>query len=125
LSSPFFHPNNKWKLLFQKVRKFQSVIEEIRQDIQSKRKTSAIDGIKKAKITIKSKSSEFTQMCRSAKTCEGILSEMNAILDTLSQNVAESQNFLNGSDQERAALDKAYDLQDTLQNLLTQLEEQN
>jgi vacuolar-type H+-ATPase subunit I/STV1 len=107
-----------------KIRKFQAVIEEIRQDIQSKRKSSAIDGIKKTKSTIKSKSSEFIQMCRSPKTCDGILSEMTSVLDPLSQNVAESQTFLNGSDQERAALDKAYDLQDRLQKLLTQLEEQ-
>jgi hypothetical protein len=107
-----------------KIRKFQAIVEEIRQDIQSKRKSSAIDGIKKTKATIKSKSSDFTQMCRSPKTCEGILSEMTSVLDPLSQNVAESQTYLNGSDQERAALDKAYNLQDQLQKLLTQLEEQ-
>lgn len=39
-------------------------------------------------------------------------------------NVAESQNFGSGSDQERAALDNAYIQQNELQRLLTQLEEQ-
>ena len=49
---------------------------------------------------------------------------MNDILDPESANVAESQQFGSGSDQERAALDKAYKLQSDLQKLLTSLEEQ-
>jgi len=106
------------------VRKFQAVIEEIRQDISTKRKSAAIDGVKKTKSTLKSKSGEFTKMCRDQGECTTILSKMGDILDPLSSNVADSQNFLNGSDQERASLDKAYALQDKLQKLLTQLEEQ-
>lgn len=106
------------------VRKFQAVIEEIRQDVQTKRKSSAIDGLKKTKSTIKAKSSEFQKMCRDPTACASILVEMNNLLDPLSQNVAESQNFMNGSEQERAVLDKAYTLQEQLQKKLTALEEQ-
>ena len=80
--------------------------------------------MKKTKSTLKSKSSEFTKMCRDQGECTTILSKMGDILDPLSSNVADSQNVLNGSDQERASLDKAYALQDKLQKLLTQLEEQ-
>jgi len=55
------------------VRKFQAVIEEIRQDVQTKRKSSAIDGLKKTKSTIKAKSSEFQKMCRDPTACASIL----------------------------------------------------
>ena len=47
-----------------------------------------------------------------------------SLLDPLAANVADAQNVMNGSDQERVFLDKAYTLQDKLQKLLTQLEEQ-
>lgn len=106
------------------VRKFQSVIEEIRQDVQTKRKSAALDGVKKTKSTIKSKASDFQKMCREPSKCSDILSTMESKLDPLAKEVAASQDFLNGSDQERAALDKAYGYQDQLQKLLTKLEEQ-
>ncbi|GFH44566.1 hypothetical protein CTEN210_01040 [Chaetoceros tenuissimus] len=106
------------------VRKFQSIIEEIRQDVQTKRKSAALDGVKKSKSTIKSKGAEFQKMCREPTKCAEILSTMDSKLDPLAKEVAASQDFLNGSDQERAALDKAYGYQDELQKLLTNLEEQ-
>lgn len=106
------------------IRKFQTVVEEIRQDIGTKRKAAAVDGAKKAKSTLKSKSKDFTSMCRSASECSGIISQMDSKFDPLDSALKDSQTFFNGSDQERAALDKAYNLQDQLQKLLTKLEEQ-
>jgi hypothetical protein len=63
-------------------------------------------------------------MCRDPSVCTATMTEMNALLDPLSANVADAANVLNGSDQERISLDKAYNLQDQLQKLLTELEEQ-
>lgn len=106
------------------LRKFQAVLEEIRQDISTKRKSAAIDGVKKTKSTLKAKSGEFTKMCRDGPTCTSIIAEMDALLDPLANNIAEAKDVFNGSDQERALLDKAYTGQDKLQKLLTKLEEQ-
>lgn len=106
------------------IRKLQVTIEDIRQDIQSKRKAPAIDGVKKTKGQLKSKGSEFQNMCRDKAECGTILQKMNDLLDPLSANLVDASNVLNGSDQERVALDKAYDLHNELQKLLTQLEEQ-
>lgn len=106
------------------VRKFQGTIEDIRQDIASKRKSAAIDGVKKVKSTLKAKSSDFSTMCRDKGECQTILVSMGELLDPLDSALKDAQNFLAGSDQERAALDKAYDGQDKLQKLLTKLEEQ-
>lgn len=49
---------------------------------------------------------------------------MNALIDPLMTNIADSQQYGSGSDQERAALDSAYIQQNELQGLLTSLEEQ-
>jgi hypothetical protein len=106
------------------IRKLQVTIEDIRQDIQSKRKAPAIDGVKKTKGQLKSKGSEFQNMCRDKAECGTILQKMNDLLDPLTTNLVDASNVLNGSDQERVALDKAYDLHNELQKLLTQLEEQ-
>jgi len=106
------------------IRKFQAVLEEIRQDISTKRKSAAIDGVKKTKSTLKAKQGEFAKVCRDPSVCTATMTEMNALLDPLSANVADAANVLNGSDQERISLDKAYNLQDQLQKLLTELEEQ-
>jgi cyclophilin family peptidyl-prolyl cis-trans isomerase len=99
-------------------------IEDVRQDIGSKRKSAAIDGVKKTAQALKSKSSTFTAMCREPTECTEILKEMSDQLEPLTENLKTSIDFFNGSDQERAALDKAYNKQDKLQKLLTKLEEQ-
>lgn len=106
------------------IRKFQVTIEDVRQDIGSKRKSAAIDGVKKTAQALKSKSSTFTAMCREPTECTEILKEMSDQLEPLTENLKTSIDFFNGSDQERAALDKAYNKQDKLQKLLTKLEEQ-
>ena len=106
------------------MRKFQSVIEEIRQDISTKRKAAALDGVKKTQKTLKAKSSEFAGMCREPTECTSLMASMNDLFDPLEASLKDAQTFLNGSDQERSALDNAYKGQDQLQKLLTQLEEQ-
>lgn len=106
------------------LRKFQTVVEEIRQDVSTKRKAAALDGIKKTEKTLKAKSSEFSGMCREPTECTSIMASMNDLFDPLEASLKDAQTFFNGSDQERAALDKAYAGQDKLQKLLTQLEEQ-
>lgn len=49
---------------------------------------------------------------------------MTETLDPLDDAMKESEDNLRGSEQERTALDKAYQIHDKLQNLLTQLEEE-
>ena len=63
-------------------------------------------------------------MCRDPTACNEIVKEMTDQLDPLNENLKASIDFLNGSDQERTALDKAYQKQDKLQKLLSKLEEQ-
>lgn len=106
------------------VRKFQGVIEDIRQDVASKRKAAALDGVKKVKSSLKAKSSDFSTMCRDKGECQTILVSMGELLEPLDAALKDAQTSFNGSDQERAALDKAYNNQDKLQKLLTKLEEQ-
>jgi len=106
------------------VRKFVVVAEEIKQDIGTKRKAAAIDGIKKTKSTLKSKSADFTKMCRDTNECTSIIADMTALLDPMDAAMKDAQQFFNGSDQERKVLDDAYAGYDKLQKLMTQLEEQ-
>jgi peptidylprolyl isomerase len=106
------------------VRKLQTAIEEIRQDIQTKRKAAAIDGVKKVQKTLKTKSTDFTNMCRDTTECTSIITSMNDLFVPLDASLKDAQTSQNGSDQERAALDSAYKTYDTLQKLLTSLEEQ-
>lgn len=42
----------------------------------------------------------------------------------LEESLTASANYLNGSDQEREALDKSYDIQDKIQKDLSDLQEQ-
>jgi len=105
------------------VRKLQVVIEEIKQDIGSKRKSAALDGVKKARTAIKSTASKMTASCRDANFCTTILNEMNDNLDPLDQSLKDSQGAQNGSEQERKALDAAYQSQSKIAKQLTALEE--
>lgn len=106
------------------VRKLQVAIETIKQDVASKRKTAALDGVKESRNIIKSKSSKLTSSCRDAKECTAILNEMTEKLTPLELSLQDSTKYLNGSEQERKALDDAYKSQDKLSKLLTALEEQ-
>jgi len=107
------------------IRKFQVTIEEIRQDITSKRKAAAIDGIGKAEKTLASKSSAtFKSMCRDQSKCTTLLNEITTTLPILEVSVKEAQNVMNGSDQERNLLDASYVKIDQIAKTLTSLEEQ-
>lgn len=52
------------------------------------------------------------------------MKDMDAALDPLTAAIKESQDAFTGSDQERQALDKAYDEQVKVADLLTKLQEQ-
>jgi len=107
------------------IRKFQVGIEEIRQDISSKRKGSAIDGVKRTQKIIDSKSSSlFKSMCRSPDVCGTILTQISDDLGPLETYLKDAQNVLNGSDQERALLDSSNKNIDEVTKLLNKLEEQ-
>jgi len=105
------------------VRKLAVNIENIRYNISSKRKTAALDDVKKTRLGLKA-ADKLTSSCRDAKTCAGIIDSMIEDLGPLEQAVKESVDYLQGSDQERAALDRGYKFQDKVQKSLTALEEQ-
>lgn len=107
------------------VRQLQPVIEEIRQDIGTKRKSAALDGAKKAKSILKGKAAEkMTKACREPAKCSTIIDGMVADIDPLEAALSASQDANRGSEQERKAQDDAYAAQDALQKKLTDLEEQ-
>ena len=62
--------------------------------------------------------------CRDAKICSTTIDEMLAEMSPISAALQDSQDYLIGSEQERAALDKAYTSQTKLANMLTTLQEQ-
>lgn len=106
------------------VRKLQRVIESIRQDIASKRKSAAVDGVKQTRTMLKSSSSKLLPSCRSSSVCTDILSKMDTQLAPLDAALKESLDTMQGSDQERKALDDAYKAHDKVLTSLTELEEQ-
>jgi len=106
------------------VRGLQTSIETIKQDIGSKRKSAALDGVKKSRTTINQKASKMTASCRDASVCTEILGKMSEGLDPLESALRDSSDAFQGSEQERTALDKAYKAQDNVQKLLSTLEEQ-
>jgi hypothetical protein len=100
-------------------------LETIKYDIGSKRKAAALDGVKKSKTYLSGKKADkMVASCREAKVCTDVLAEIDATLVPLQEALKESQDYMNGSDQERVATDKAYVAQVKLAKLLTQLEEQ-
>lgn len=106
------------------VRKVQAQIEDARYNIASKRKTAAIDNVRKTRTALNSQADKLASSCREPKVCSEIIKSMIDDLDPLEKSVKESVDYLQGSDQERAALDKAYALQTQVSKKLTDLEEQ-
>lgn len=101
------------------------MVETIKYDIASKRKSSAADGTKRAQNFLTSKQADkIATACQSPKVCTDVMKEMDAALDPLTLAIKESQDAFTGSDQERQALDKAYDQQVKVADLLTKLEDQ-
>ena len=66
----------------------------------------------------------MTASCRDAKVCSDIIAKMKNQMEPLEATLKASQDFMNGSDQEREALDKSYATQDAIQKELTALQEQ-
>ena len=111
--------------LHPQVRKLQTVLEDIRLDIGSKRKAAAADGVRKARTIMSNKDADkMIASCRDAKICNDYLQSMLKGLDPLATAIADSQAYFNGSDQERQALDDAYTAQKQVVDTLTKLEEQ-
>lgn len=106
------------------VRILQKHIEDVRINIASKRKSAALDDVKKAKGVMNNKEPKMTASCRDAKVCSDIFASMKGELVPLEVSLKESQDFLAGSEQERKALDSSYAKQDAIQKELTTLQEQ-
>ena len=66
----------------------------------------------------------MTASCRDAKVCSDILASMKDKMEPLETTLKASADYLNGSDQERDALDKSYATQDKIQKELSVLQEQ-
>jgi len=73
---------------------------------------------------IKQSAKSFTASCQDAGRCTTILATMNENLDPLENALQKALDAFNGSDQERAALDQAYNYQGKLTKDLNALEEQ-
>lgn len=109
------------------VRKLQATIEEIRLNIGTKRKSAALDGVKKAKTVLNSPkdTAKLTASCRDAKLCDTYITTMREALEQpLTLALQQSQDAFNGSDQERKAIDAAYRAHTTVVRALGLLEEQ-
>ena len=112
-------------LAFSQVRKLQVVLEDIKLDIGSKRKAAAESGVRKALSILNSKTADkLKASCRDAKLCDTYITSMKDNLGPLSKALQDSMESFNGSEQERTALDKAYDAQRKVVNTLSSLEEQ-
>jgi len=106
------------------IRVLQGAIEDIKINIASKRKSAALDDVKKTRQILNSQSTFFAnKMCRNADTCTSILKSMSETLTPLENSLKDASNFLQGSEQERNSLDAAYKYQDGLQKSISRLEE--
>uniref|UniRef100_A0A7S4HM48 peptidylprolyl isomerase n=1 Tax=Odontella aurita TaxID=265563 RepID=A0A7S4HM48_9STRA len=106
------------------VRKIATLVEDTKYNVSSKRKSAAIDNVKKTRTALASQKDKLAASCRDAQVCTDIVKSMLDDLDPLEKSVKESVDYLNGSDQERAALDKAYQVQTQVSKKLSDLEEQ-
>ena len=104
------------------VRKLQSTIEDIKLDIGSKRKAAALDGAKKVATQLINK--KLTATCRDASVCQGAIERMDKQTGPLQNSLKDSLDAFQGSEQERTALDQAYEAQNIMTKDLTVLEEQ-
>lgn len=100
----------------------QGEIEAIKQDVSSKRKSAALDHAKTVKRLLGDVN--LVKPCRDAKVCKDAIEEIGDQVQPISEALKESMDSLNGSEQERTALDKAYTSQEKMAKALTTLEEQ-
>lgn len=62
--------------------------------------------------------------CRDDKFCADVIAQISKKLDPLEASLRDSVEYMNGSEQERAALDKAYAAQSDISQKITALQEQ-
>jgi peptidylprolyl isomerase len=85
----------------------------------------ALDGVKRAKTMLAGKDSDkIKSACRDSTLCSSYIEKTVASFDPLAAALKDSQEAFNGSEQERAALDKAYAAQKNAINFITLIEEQ-
>ena len=66
------------------VRKLQTILEDIRLDIGSKRKAAAADGVRKARTILSNKDADkMKAACRDVSICDGYVQSMVRNLDPL------------------------------------------
>lgn len=108
------------------VRKLQSIVEDIRVDIGTKRKNAALDGVKKAKTLLASTKDvdKMKSSCRDNNVCTTYLDQIIRDIEPLQSSLRESLETYQGSEQERKALDDAYKAQKKVVDTITLLEEQ-
>lgn len=107
------------------ARELQSIVETIKQEVASKRKSNALEGTKKVKTILASKkANKMIVSCRSSQVCTDIIKEIDTAMNPLATAIKQSQDAFNGSVEERDALDKAYNQQQKAAKLLTTLLEQ-
>jgi peptidylprolyl isomerase len=99
-------------------------LEDIKVDIGTKRKSAALDGVKSAKTLLNNKPEKYTSSCRDSSICQTSIQNLQAALEPLAVAVKDSQDAFTGSEQERQALDRAYQAQTSVITYLTELEEQ-
>jgi len=104
------------------ARKLQKEIEDIEQNVSVKRKSAALDHVKNAKRMLGD--SNLIKPCRDAKVCAAAVADIQSEIEPISAAIKDSMDAFNGSDQERAAIDKAYASQKKMAKALTVLEEQ-
>lgn len=81
--------------------------------------------MKKSKTYLSGKTADkMKAACRSPSVCSSLLTEIDSSLDPLQASIKQSQDAFQGSEQERTALDNAYDAQQKATKFLTDLEEQ-
>jgi hypothetical protein len=114
-----------WLLLFLgQIRQLQSTVYDVKIDIGSKRKSAALDGVKKARTMVKTKANgKMIPSCRDADACAELLAKISAELDPLERALRDSVESFTGSEQERAALDRAYESQEMIAKLIGLVEE--
>jgi len=107
------------------VRKLQAALEEVKINIGSKRKSAALDSVKKAKSMLTSKDADkMKAACRDASKCNEYIQDILKSTDPLTAALKDSQDAFQGSEQERVALDQAYAAQKKAVDTLSALEEQ-
>lgn len=94
----------------------------IKQDVGSKRKTAALDHVKTIKRLITDQ--KLVSPCRDGKVCQSALDGIAKEVDTVSAALKDAMDTVSGSEQERKALDQAYEGQTKMSKYLTTLQEQ-